>query len=514
VPGALDAVFQKMVAKRPEDRHQSMSELISALKACAVQSEPVVRSTGTATPGDGALTSFLANLAQSDSAPRPTPPPIAEETIKADAEEDTNRNLWTKLAHDDRRKTWTGAAIVGGVLVLAVLLGVIFMPGKPTTPPGPTRGADQSPPPRPPEARPTKVLVTTSLRTTLDGFSDPVTSFAFGPDGKKLATNGNGRGILAVWDAVEGKKVVSKRAHDEVVSGIDFADNGQKVAASTYQRTTIWTLPSGNMNHQFGRQQGSVKSVAFAPGSQQMATACSAKTIWMWDVTTAQPLWKVSDAASYDDLDFSPDGRFLGSCGYDSMVRLWDVATGDPVSVLEGHGERVRAVDFSHDGGQIASASEDSTSRIWDVASGKTLIKLDHPDKVWAVSFSCDRVVVATGCEDGKVRLWNATTGELLQELDGHKGPVRCITFAPRGDLLASGADDKTIRLWDFAIDHSPAAETTTEARPSTSGADRPQLAVAPFDAAEAREAARGHREAARGQTRYSGLHRKHSVVR
>jgi WD40 repeat protein len=57
---------------------------------------------------------------------------------------------------------------------------------------------------------------------------------------------------------------------------------------------------------------------------------------------------------------------------------------------------------------------------------------------------------LASGAGDRTIKLWDPATGQLQATLEGHSDWVRALAVLPDG-RLASGADDRTIRLWDPA---------------------------------------------------------------
>ena len=65
---------------------------------------------------------------------------------------------------------------------------------------------------------------------------------------------------------------------------------------------------------------------------------------------------------------FSPDGNLLASASDAGTLRLWDSATRQPSTSLEGHNGPVLGVAFSPDGRRLATGSVDPTVRLWNAA--------------------------------------------------------------------------------------------------------------------------------------------------
>jgi WD40 repeat protein len=166
-------------------------------------------------------------------------------------------------------------------------------------------------------------------------------------------------------------------------------------------------------------------------------------------------------------LAFSPDGTILASA-WSHTVRLWDVATGDVLAVLDGDIGFVNSVAFSPDGTLLAAgggryAPVERGVQLWDVATGEPLLRLDAFDyTVFGVAFTPDSTTLAIasgepwGAGPGSVQLWDVTAGELLAEFEQQSdfNPPMTITVyglavSPDGTHLATINGDGTVGLWN-----------------------------------------------------------------
>ncbi|MGH3915643.1 MAG: WD40 repeat domain-containing protein [Pseudonocardiaceae bacterium] len=55
-----------------------------------------------------------------------------------------------------------------------------------------------------------------------------------------------------------------------------------------------------------------------------------------------------------------------------------------------------------------------------------------------SISFNADGSLIATGCDDRMIRLWDAASGRLVRTLEGHTDRVYAVDFA--SGILASAS--------------------------------------------------------------------------
>lgn len=282
---------------------------------------------------------------------------------------------------------------------------------------------------------------------------DPVVHLQFSDDGSALASASTKS--VVVWDVAKGAPTVTVPREDRRGRDIAF-DRARGILYVTDERggIAIYSLPGGRLTGTFGSEPTSPFSLAYDPAHDRIAVGTTDGRVLVYRVSSRAKLSAVQHhTRGVRGVAFSPDGAAVYSAGMDGKLVSVDVASGKIKTIMDGKHE-LYGLAIDARGARIVVTSLDGAAFVVDPGTGAVRDLGTFPGRLYRPAISPDGARVALPCSDGKAYLVEVEGGA-RSPLVGHRAEVNVAAFSPDGALLATGGDDRTVRVFDVAT-HSP----------------------------------------------------------
>jgi len=290
--------------------------------------------------------------------------------------------------------------------------------------------------------------------TVIQPQSGQIRGLAFDPVGRWLVASTH-EGVVKLWP-LEGDPPQQGRTLGFGNVALAVSPDGDRILAGAQGGDGVNLFyPDGRPSANLPRPVGEIWSVAFTPDGRHAAGVGgqfnpAERVIVVWDMASEEvvKVLDVGESPGVFDLQFSGDGSLLSTS--ESGLYRWNVETGERELLYSGD-----IFGFSSDvsGKHVVVLEREDASSHWgeafllDVDSGDARHLEGFGEDVASVAIDPTGTFGVTGHRNGEVRVGTLNDNE-PHLLLGHETAVTLVAIDPLGRWVASGSDDKTIRLW------------------------------------------------------------------
>lgn len=308
-------------------------------------------------------------------------------------------------------------------------------------------------------------------------------------------------GIMCSIQAVSAQKDTLSRdtivfsklldGHKAQMEAVAFSSDGSWVASAGWDNEVrLYKLDSlnfGVFTRSFGGHRGAITTLAIQPGNKHLVSGSRDNTFNIYDIQSGKIVFTGRDHVSaVTRVLFDPSGRYLMTSSLDKTIRIYDM---DSLSnyrkkpVVMTYSRPINDFALSPAKFKFMVASDASVVEQVGMNGKSSREFAGHTAKVNCLAVSNDMKWMATGSDDKMIRLWNPKTGLFVKELTGHTWKVTSLNFSSDGRYLVSTCNNGEVKVWNVETGLEVAAlpSTGNNARQAVFAPNMKYIALATF---------------------------------
>ncbi len=243
------------------------------------------------------------------------------------------------------------------------------------------------------------------------------------PDGSQ-AMKLNAEGRLSLLDLATGEEQTNVLDHADPIELVWISGNGRHLVTASFTENRsmanfgFWDIPEGRMKRTFEVPIPVSHSNNMGPTGWYYGRG---GTVRIWDLAQPQAppreLFPGERGEVIRIFDVSPDGRLGAATFEEGYIRVWDMATAEPLQMMRVFLQSPHCVVFSPDGRRLAAGSSGREAiKLWETATWQEVLTLAGEGTMFRfVAFSADGQTLMARNDQGFLHIWSAPSIELVE---------------------------------------------------------------------------------------------------